>query len=920
MINKKILKISFACILSLVTLASCNTNNNDEEWYGVGLDVDLDSRTSFLVGEKVDASMFNFSAYDNGEEVDVKPEDITIEPNRSLEIGDKQLIFKWKKYSTTLDINVSNTLISECELMDKATFKYTEPEHTLNRNGTLPDPSSEDENINCIDARKAYKDGRVNADGTLTACLSEVSYGSSFSYTFNTDNEGDMIYLYGSIASNNYAWGNVSSKYQSGTIGSKQLLLSDIYQLTNNGKVYDSKKTADIQETMVTEADLDKIPSASTSDSWFTVLNLAMKNFKRHWLGKVVLEKGANNIKIEFNKEKVAGSPYAYQSLSCGNWDNIEVRYIKKDEKINNLSLKISSLPNKQEYIIGDKFDIDGLELYVENDEGFIDDVDISKVTISNQNALTLKDKSITISYNGLSVEVPINVKSKVINELGKDSSSIKYIEPIHDRNSKNEIVGKDNENVDTKSANQNVTITGTKFLENVSAYSKFEYKYESSQAKGKFDIYASVASNGAIWGDVSNIWPGARNNGFIASRAIDFNKFLTLKNNDKTFEVSENAYIPETKLTKEMNPQTINADVTKDSWVPCVYFLLNNFQRIHIGTVDIVEGMNNITIDVGYNPGGFGYCESLCGNWRDIELIYVDENVDKTVDTVKMISSPRTEYFVGEKFSLENAKFVGYNKDGVEIGYLDNDKIEIIDNGALLEDTRIRLKYEGAEFYVDVKVSNVIKQELNTLENMTIKYYDQTDENDTRRANIYDTYLEKVSSGSYFEYVIESDKDRTMSISAEVATNAYIFNDEEGEYKDYNTGIEGFTQNYVGSYDLDLSKVVKLTNTVDNQTTTFETNKDAIAYGHVLNAKDDAEKAKIYKTTDADGNEKFDQWGMADALCMRNFKEMKLGEIKLSKGKNIIRISMNGYLNKNPFAYGGYACGNWKSITLTIK
>lgn len=919
MINKKILKISFACILGLVTLASCNTNNGDEEWYGVGLDVDLNSRTSFLVGEKVDASMFNFSAYDNGEEVDVKPEDITIEPNRSLELEDKQLTFKWKKYSTTLDINVSNKLISECESMDKATFKYTEPEHTLNRNGTLPDPSSEDENVNCIDDRKAYRDGKVNPDGTLTACLSDVSYGSSFSYTFNTDNEGDMIYLYGSVASNNYAWGNVSPKYQSGAIGTKQLLLSNIYQLTNNGKVYDSKKNADIEETIVTEADLDKIPSASTGNPWFAVLDLATKNFKRRWLGKIVLEKGTNNIKIEFNKEKVAGDPFSYQSLSCGNWDNIEVRYIKKDEQINNLSLKISSLPNKQEYIIGDKFDIDGLELYVENDEGFIDDVDISKVTISNQNALTLKDKSITISYNGLSVEVPINVKSKVINELGKDSSSIKYIEPIHDRNSKNEIVGENNENVDTTSANQNTTLTGTRFLENVSAYSKFEYKYESNQAKGKFDIYASVASNGIIWGDVSTIWPGARNNGFIASRAIDFSKFLTLKNNDKSFKVSENAYIPETKLTKEMDPQTINADVTKDSWFPCVYFLLNNFQRIHIGTVDIVEGMNNITIDVGYNPGGFGYCESLCGNWKNIELIYVDENIDKTVSTVKMISSPKTEYLIGEKFSLENAKFVGYNKDGVEIGYLDNEKIEIINNDALFENTRIRLKYEGIEFYVDVKVSNAIKQELNTLENMKIQYHDQTDEKDTRRANIYDTYLEKVSSGSYFEYVIESDKERTISISAEVATNAYIFNDEEGEYKDYNTGIEGFTQNYVGSYDLDLSKVVKLTNTVDNQTTTFETNKDAIAYGHVLNAKDDAEKAKIYKTTDADGNEKFDQWVMADALCMRNFKEMKLGEIKLSKGKNIIRISMNGYLNKNPFAYGGYACGNWKSISITF-
>lgn len=910
MINKKILKISFACILGLVTLASCNTNNGDEEWYGVGLDVDLNSRTSFLVGEKVDASMFNFSAYDNGEEVDVKPEDITIEPNRSLELGDKQLTFKWKKYSTTLDINVSNTLISECESMDKEAFKYTEPEHTLNRNGTLPDPSSEDENVNCIDDRKATMNGLNNSDGTLTSYLSDVSYGSNFSYTFNTDNEGDELYIYASVASNFYSWGAVSSKYQSGINGTKKLKLSNVYQLTNNDKVYDSKKTADIEETIVTEEDLDKIPSASTSNPWFAVLDLAMKNFKRHWIGKITLEKGANNIRIDFNQEKIKGGSFAYQSLACGNWDNIEVRYVKKGETIKNPTLKIASLP-KQEYIIGEKFSIDGLALYLENNEGNVNDVDMSKVTISNKNPLTLNDNKIIVTYNGMSVEIPVYVKSKIISEVGTENAAIKYIEPTHDRNSNNEIVGEDAENVDTRSAKQSTSIIGEKFLENVSAYSKFEYNYESYQAKGRFDIYASVASNGAIWGDASTVWEGAKN-GFIGGQAIDFSKIITLKNNEKEFTVSEDAYIPEIKLSKEMDPSTINQDVTNSAWAACTYFLLNNFQRIHIGTVDIVEGMNNITINLNYNNGGFGYCNSLCGNWKNIELIYVDENIDKTISTVKMISSPRTQYTIGEKFSLTNAKFVGYNKDGVEIGYLDNDKIEIIDNGALIEDTRIRLRYEGVEFYVDVKVSNVIKQELNTLENMTIKYYDQTDENDTRRAGIAGTYLEKVSSGSYFEYVIESDKERTISISAEVATNAYLNKGDAG-YEEYDTGIEGFTQDYVGSYDLDLSKVVKLTNTVNNQTTTFETNKDAIAYGHVLNAKDDAEIAKKYKLPEQ-------QWGMADDLCMKQFKDISLGNVTLSEGKNVIRISMNGYLNKNSFAYGGYACGNWKSITLTVK
>ena len=75
-----LLSIIFAS--ALAGLTGCSGGNNDgEEWYGVGLDVDLNSRTSFLVGEKPNASMFNFTAYDNGEEVEVKPEDIKIEPN-----------------------------------------------------------------------------------------------------------------------------------------------------------------------------------------------------------------------------------------------------------------------------------------------------------------------------------------------------------------------------------------------------------------------------------------------------------------------------------------------------------------------------------------------------------------------------------------------------------------------------------------------------------------------------------------------------------------------------------------------------------------------------------------------------------------------------------------------------------------------
>ena len=498
------------------------------------------------------------------------------------------------------------------------------------------------------------------------------------------------------------------------------------------------------------------------------------------------------------------------------------------------------------------------------------------------------------------------------------DSSEIKYVEPVHDRNKKNEVVGADSTDVDTRAAKNNTSLDGTRFIENASAYGKFQYAYESSEAKGKFDIYANVASSKYIAGDVSTVWPEAKG-GFLGSQAIDFTQFLTLKNNDKEFEVSKNAKIPETRLTSDMDPAIIKQEenIKKSAWGACTYFLLNNFRRIHIGTVDIVEGTNNIEIDIGYNKGQFGYAGSGCGNWQSIEVIYIDDNTDKTVKTIEMTNAPtKLQYKPGEKFDITGAEFVGYNADGVLVEKIDNSKIEILDNQSLYVDTKVRLKYQNVEFYVDVKVSGTIKQSLNSLKNMVIQYHDQTDESDTRRAGIVTAkggYLEKVSSGSYFEYVIEADHEVTISISAEIASNGYVY--KRGDYKDYNTGIEGFTQSWIGSYDLDMSRIVKLTNTINGETKSFETNKDAIAYGHMINAADDLEASKNYDLTTAKG-----QWGMADDLCMRQFKNIELGEIKLSKGINTIRISMEGYLKENSFAYGGYACGNWKSITITYK
>ena len=923
--KKNLFTKSFAFVFSLALLGSCAVTGGEQgegEWYGVGIDVDLSSRTEFLEGEKVDPSMFILTAYEDGEEITPDPSEVTIEPARSLTKEDKQLTFKWKKYTTTLDINVSDTMISECELMDKAIFKYNEPEHTLNSQGNTPDPTSDNPDIRDVDGRSASRGSRKNSDGTFTGYLGDVSYGSNFSYTINTENEGDELYIYASVASNSYHWGAVSDKYKSGLNGSNALPLSNVYELSNNGNVVDNKKAADIKETMVTEAELDKIPSASTENPWFATVDLCMKNFKRHWLGKVTLTSGVNNIKIDFNKNQITGGRYAYLGAACGNWDNIEVRYVKKGESLSNAQLVMADSP-KQEYLVGDKFSLDGAYFYLEDENGLTADVDISKIQISNTGSLTPADTSIDLIYDQSKITIPLKVKTKVIGDLGSTDSVIKYVEPVHDRDKNNKVEGEDGfTSIDTKSAAINTTVKKERFLENASAYGKFTYSYNSSKSGAKFDIYASVASNGYISGDVGKIWPGAKG-GFIGSREIDFTKFMTLKNNSKSFSINENAVIPQTNLTNAMDPASIGAAeaVKNSAWGACTYFLLNNFRRIHIGTVDIVEGQNDIEINLNYNKGGFGYASSLCGNWKSIELIYVDENTDKSITNIEMTKEPtKSAYVAGNKFSIEGAEFIGYNSDGVEIGKIDNSKIKIIDNGPLYESGKVRLKYEDIEFTVDVSVSNSITQPLNKVDflnspnNMTISYHNATN-GTTGFVSAAGGYFEKVSTGSYFEYVIESDRERTITVSAEVATNAYLYNTSELKYNDYDTKIDGFTQGWIGSYDLEMSKVVELSNTVNGEKKVFETNKDAIAKGHIINAEDDGETAKKYLK--ADGT--LDQWRMADDLCMRQFATLTLGTITLSAGVNTIRLTMTGYLKKNQWALNGISCGNWKSVTLSI-
>jgi hypothetical protein len=898
-------------------LTSCEGNNQSSsqdsgEWYGVGFDVDANSRTSFLTGENITPSDFSFTGYENGDEVQVNPSEITMTPDTPLTEEDKQLTFKWKTYSTTLDISVSNTMVSECEQMENAPFKYNENEHLLNEKGTTPDTTSEDSKVNCPDARKAKKNAKNYSDGTKAGFLENVSLNSDFQLDYNAAQDGDELYIYANVASNVNDWGKLSDKYPTAIVGSKSLDLSSCIELSDNGVIAKTEPTSFIPKTTVTEQEMDD-RSTYTNDLWRNVLYFTQQNFTRRWIGKVSLVTGKNNIKMRMAK-KVGDTEYAYQDAACGNWDSIQVIYAKKGQQFTYNSFEVITQP-KTDYLIGEHFTLDGSSFVANTEDGYTTEVPNDKITVSNTKPLTVTDTSVKLSYNGAEIDVPINVSSKITGNLGEDGSMITYNEPVHNRNSKNEEVGVDAADVDKTMPNKSrKQISNETYLENVSAYSSFDYVYDSPKAKGQMDIYATVASNRIDWCDITDMFPGAKS-GFGGSYGIDFTKLITLSDNGKNYDVSSSAVLPATKLTKDYDMTILKDDITVSAWATCTYYLLKNFKRIHIGTVDIEEGKNNIKLALGYLGGGFGYAGSGCGNWESIEMIYKDEDTDMSVKSLVLETSPKTTYAFGEKFSLDGAVIRGYNKDGLDVGIIPNDSFTVTSgNGTLFENQTVTLSYQDLTLDIPITVANSITTTYPTLDAGPFSYKVQGSNDSAAIASIRagdhkgEKYIEKAAAGSYFEYVINSDEDGLkVNIEAEICSNSYSYSDKAATW-------DGYKGQFSGSNDIDLAKTVNITNTVGENMDTYSLPEGTTLTGHVVTSDDKAVADQYFLSKEG----KYDNWSFTTYISMEQFVKVSLGTVTLKKGKNTIHVNLMKSNGGNAFAYQNAACCNWKSLTIT--
>jgi len=700
-IAKKIRCLSFF-VLAL-TLASCNSDDyTGREVYGMGFDVSSAERSEFLVGEKVQPSTFTFIGYEGGDEIEIDPSEITVSPSGALTSEDTTLTFQWKTYTISYDIKVSKSLISKCEA-ENGLFKYQEIEHTLNKQGEEPDATSSDSNVNCVDDRYAEGAGKTYSDGTVQRFLENVAYGSDFTCNLNLGTEG-YIYLYASVASNVYMWGSAFEEKYDGlqVVGSDELDFSKFVEVSNNGTVYKTESSFYVPSKEITEEQI--ADDSFISDAWSRALFYSVRDFNNCFIGKIPVVEGANEIRLHTNKIDEYKSCFgAYQDVACGSWDNIQIYFVDKDEEFKPNKLEVIKKP-KLDYIVGERFSLDEALIYRSAENGMMEEVDKNKIQISKPNDLLPTDKTIDIECDGQIQTFAINVATKIVSEVENTDAPIKYVEPTHDRNDKNEVVGEDSEEVHTRKAEVvSKTNSTTKYLENVSAYSKFTYNYKTTTLEGKFDIYAYVASNSVkSWTGYEEYFPKATS-GFYSVNEIDLSSFVTLKNNDQTYNVRSDAIVPEKTITSDMSLISSEAE-SGGAWGTCTYYLMQDFVRVHLGTIDINKGENKIEIDIGRNEtNGFSYTNSACGNWDKIEFIFMNEDTNTDVKDVLIKTSPRTSYAFGEKFSLDGGKFVALNEDGIETD-IDNSEIEILTNGVLSEDTDVALRYKGLSLRFQLK------------------------------------------------------------------------------------------------------------------------------------------------------------------------------------------------------------------------
>ncbi len=584
----------------------------NEAYHPTSLQV-LKSKNNYIYGDKYDKSALEVLASDeNGVMEEVNPNDIAL--NETLGLSQTSVTLNYKGASVDVPVEVSTSLHSEVGEDNSAV--------TLDK----------------VENSQAKK--KVAFAGSKKSYVSGLSKGDSFNFTYNNGNNlRGKLALYADVASDHFVWQSLTDLKPEiaggGARFSNDINLKDRIKVTNNGTETALSDIIVKGKAITKDTDMASADANYIKDPWFASYYWTCEQFEKVKIAEVDLTEGTNNIEISFPHDWVS------EGISGnGNWASIDFYLL--DETITRTPKAIVTTSKANSFLFGEKFSLDGYSFSVEYNDGYLEGIDNSDVTIVDADTtLDIGQTEVKLRYKETEFSAPIIVTDTLTTNLGQEVDGTSNIYNY----GKVKYVKGENETTDNHAQKANGRLDVGSYLEKVTIGSYFEMEIDSPSDNVSVEIRGEIATN-AFKMNESFTESNAPFEGYygggciVGSNDLELAKSLDLTNTvggvttDSTVNpnaiasghdvTSNDEDLANKRFGRLDESGNVKANDKWDSWGLGTYVATEQFEEIVIGTVTLKKGKNTIRLtfkDGGQAHGAYSVGGVACGNWKSITM-----------------------------------------------------------------------------------------------------------------------------------------------------------------------------------------------------------------------------------------------------------------------------------------------------------
>lgn len=655
-LNDTVVTISYQGMTTTVTIKVV-----EEEVTGIEVTKNP-TKMSYLVGETFDPAGMEVSTVTNkGTKTPLASNEYTIDKTGPLTLEDKTITITYDdRFMTQLTIAVSEARLVSLKIVSMPTkIEYKEGE-TFDKTGLVVHAVYEDGKENEITDYTIDKTGPLTLDDTEVT----ISYGG-----LTTKIEITVKALKNKV----YVDGLETIRVEAEDLDTSKATLRDDFIAAgrtfleagdgasggynicgyNPGSVFEIPVSSDKDFTVIITARMsdtelnykindgvqfkmdDEIlisddvtfTYAGTGDYW---------NWKEFKIAKLDLPAGDHTFSLTAINQR--------PNLDC--FDFRITKYGDEVAEANLTSLEIASMPTKTTYNVGESFDPTGMKIVAKYDDYSEKELTSEEYTIDKTGPLTEADDKVTVSYGGLSVDIPIVV--------GED-----YLLKINDIGNKRV----EAESLPTDEFVYRPEFAGQSYVVNSpdSSNGQSIERYDEG-SKTNFDFYVGEASKAHLMINLSNY------------DLITLDDVFTVKLDDQV-------------LTSN-NPELGHRNASD----------FYNWKIADYSSIDLSAGVHDLSIEfVGAVPN-LDYIDFFVYE-------YGDEKIEHELESLEITKMPKTFYMVGEAFDSAGLEVTGHYKDSFSEVI---DEYTIDKTGPLTkEDTKITITAEGLSIELPISVKD---------------------------------------------------------------------------------------------------------------------------------------------------------------------------------------------------------------------